>query len=306
MTSILFSILGIYIFILVGYFAKRQFKEQMDERTITLLSVYFLQVFLTFWGLLKRPIDTTLFMTPLIYLSVIFMALLLMLPLLKRLFSEQKERSIATVAALIGNTGNLGIPLGIAIFGEASIPYTTVINLANVFFVYTIGVYFYSRGSFSVKNSLLNIIKLPVIWAAFIAISLNLVGYVPSESVEKTLMMGAYASMTMQLVLFGIYLYGVKIKALSRRLTAWSIGVKFILLPLIAFFIIRFTELPTLVKGILFMELMMPLAVSNVNLAALYECRPKETTAQVFISSILFLGIIFLMIKILPYLEGTL
>ena len=306
MTSILFSILGIYIFILVGYFAKRQFKEQMDERTITLLSVYFLQVFLTFWGLLKRPIDTTLFMTPLIYLSVVFIALLLMLPLLKRLFSEQKERSIATVAALIGNTGNLGIPLGIAIFGEVSIPYTTVINLANVFFVYTIGVYFYSRGSFSIKNSLLNIIKLPVIWAAFIAISLNLVGYVPTESVEKTLMMGAYASMTMQLVLFGIYLYGVKIKALSRRLTAWSIGVKFILLPLIAFFIIRFTELPTLVKGILFMELMMPLAVSNVNLAALYECRPKETTAQVFISSILFLGIIFLMIKILPYLEGTL
>ena len=306
MTSILFSILGIYIFILVGYFAKRQFKEQMDERTITLLSVYFLQVFLTFWGLLQRPIDTTLFMTPLIYLSVVFVALLFMLPLLKRLFSEQKERSIATVATLIGNTGNLGIPLGIAIFGEASIPYTTVINLANVFFVYTIGVYFYSRGSFNVKNSLLNILKLPVIWAAFIAISLNLVGYVPTESVEKTLMMGAYASMTMQLVLFGIYLYGVKIKALSRRLTAWSIGVKFILLPLIAFFIIRFTELPALVKGILFMELMMPLAVSNVNLAALYECRPKETTAQVFISSILFLGIIFLMIKILPYLEGTL
>ena len=60
MTSILFSVLGIYIFILVGYFAKRQFKEQMDERTITLLSVYFLQVFLTFWGLLKRPIDSTL------------------------------------------------------------------------------------------------------------------------------------------------------------------------------------------------------------------------------------------------------
>ncbi len=306
MTSLLFSILGIYIFILVGYVAKRQFKEQMDERTITLLSVYFLQVFLTFWGLLKRPIDTTLFMTPLIYLTVVFIALLLMLPLLKQFFSDPKERSIATVAALIGNTGNLGIPLGIAVFGEDSIPYTTVINLANVFFVYTIGVYFYSRGSFSVKNSLLNILKLPVIWAAFIAISLNLIGYVPSESVEKTLMMGAYASMTMQLVLFGIYLYGVKIKALSKTLTLWSVGVKFLLLPLIAFFVIRYTELPALVKGILFMELMMPLAVSNVNLAALYGCRPKETTAQVFVSSLLFLGIIFIMIEILPILQGTL
>lgn len=304
MTSILFSILGIYIFIIVGYVAKRQFKEQMDERTITLLSVYFLQIFLTFWGLLKRPIESTLFMVPLIYLSVVLLTLLLMLPLLKRFFSDPKERSIATVAVLIGNTGNLGIPLGIAIFGEVSIPYTTMINLANVFFVYTVGVYFYSRGSFSVKNSLLNIVKLPVIWAACIAITLNLIGYTPSESVEKTLMMGAYASMTMQLVLFGIYLYDVKIKALSKQLTIWSVGVKFILLPLIAFFVIRFTALPTLVKGILFMELMMPLAVSNVNLAALYKCRPKETTAQVFISSILFLGIIFLMIELLPYLEG--
>jgi len=302
MTSILFSILGIYIFILVGYVAKRQFKEQMDERTITLLSVYFLQVFLTFWGLLKRPIDTTLFMTPIIYLGVVLFALLLMLPLLKMLFNDQKERSIATVAALIGNTGNLGIPLGIAIFGEESIPYTTVINLANVFFVYTIGVYFYSRGTFSIKNSLLNIVKLPIIWAALFAIMLNLVGYVPSASVEKTLMMGAYASMTMQLVLFGIYLYGVKIKELNLRLTYWNSGIKFILLPLIAFFVIRFTDLPTLVKGILFMELMMPLAVSNVNLAALYECRPKDTTAQVFISSVIFLGIIFLMIELIPYL----
>jgi len=302
MTSILFSVLGIYIFILVGYVAKRQFKEQMDERTITLLSVYFLQVFLTFWGLLKRPIDTTLFMTPMIYLGVVFIALVLMLPIVRALFSDKKERSIATVAALIGNTGNLGIPLGIAIFGEESIPYTTVINLANVFFVYTIGVYFYSRGTFDVKKSLLNIVKLPILWAALFAITLNLIGYVPSESVEKTLMMGAYASMTMQLVLFGIYLYGVKIKELNVRLTYWSTGVKFILLPLIAFFVIRFTDLPTLVKGILFMELMMPLAVSNVNLAALYECRPKETTAQVFISSILFLGIIFVIIKLLHYL----
>jgi len=302
MTSILFSILGIYIFILVGYVAKRQFKEQMDERTITLLSVYFLQVFLTFWGLLKRPIDTTLFMTPMIYLAVVLFALMLMLPLLKMLFSDQKERSIATVAALIGNTGNLGIPLGIAIFGEESIPYTTVINLANVFFVYTIGVYFYSRGTFSIKGSLLNIVKLPIIWAALFAITLNLVGYVPSDSVEKTLMMGAYASMTMQLVLFGIYLYGVKIKELNLRLTYWNSVIKFILLPLIAFFVIRFTDLPTLVKGILFMELMMPLAVSNVNLAALYECRPKDTTAQVFISSVIFLGIIFLMIELIPYL----
>lgn len=302
MTNVLFSILGIYIFILVGYIAKRHFKEQIDERTITLLSVYFLQVFLTFWGLLKRPIDTELLLSPLIYLSVIILALILMLPLIKQLFKEQKERSVATVAALIGNTGNLGIPLGIAIFGESSIPYTTMINLANVFFVYTLGVYFYSRGNFSVKASLLNIIKLPILWAAITAILLNLIGYVPSESVEKTLMMGAYASMTMQLVLFGIYLYGVKVTTLNLKLTTFTNLVKYLLLPLLAFVILQNITLDSSVKMIIFMELMMPLAVSNVNLAALYECRPKLVTAQVFISSVLFLGMIFIMIKVMEYL----
>ena len=83
------------------------------------------------------------------------------------------------VAAIIGNTGNLGIPLNIAIFGEASIPYTTVVNLVNVFVVYIIGVYFYSRGSFDAKTSLKNILKLPILWATVIAIILSVNHYKP-------------------------------------------------------------------------------------------------------------------------------
>ncbi len=176
----LFSILGIYLFIGVGFGAKWAFKEKIDDRTITLLSVYFLQIFLTFWGLLKRPIDTELLAAPALYLAITLMALVLMIPLAKLLFSDTKERSIATVAALIGNTGNLGIPLGIALFGEACVPYMTLINLMNVFVVYTIGVFFYSRGEFSVRDSLMNILKLPVLWAAMVAIALNLIGYTPS------------------------------------------------------------------------------------------------------------------------------
>jgi len=287
----LFSIMGIYLFIAVGFGAKWAFKEKIDDRTITLLSVYFLQIFLTFWGLLKRPIDTELLFAPTLYLGITLLSLLLMVPLARMLFSDTKERSIATVAALIGNTGNLGIPLGIALFGEESIPYTTLINLVNVFVVYTIGVFYYSRGEFTVRGSLLNILKLPVLWAAMVAIALNLIGYVPSPAIDKTLMMGAYASMTMQLVLFGIYLYGIKLGEINLRLTAWVNGTKFILIPLIAFIVLGMVEMESTVKGILFLELIVPLAVANVNLASLYNCSPRTVTVQVFITSVLFLGI---------------
>lgn len=302
MSSILFSILAIYIFIIIGFVAKMSFKEKIDDKTITLINVYFLQVFLTFWGLLIRPVDVTLLVAPSIYLFIILLVLLLVALMAKKLFSDQKEYSIATVAAIIGNTGNLGIPLNIAIFGEESIPYTTVINLMNVFVVYTVGVYYYSRGNFDVKTSLTNIIKLPILWAAMMAIVLSVYGYKPSEEIMKTLMMGAYASIVMQLLLFGIYLYGTKISEISKTLTLWVMGTKFLFLPAVAFIVLLFFELDSMIKGIIFIEILVPLAIANVNFASLYECKPKIVTALVFISSLLFLGIIFVGVKVLSYL----
>lgn len=147
----------------MGYIAKMSFKEKIDDKTITLINVYFLQVFLTFWGLLIRPIDITLLYAPSIYLIIVVLLVIVSAIVAKFLFEDKKEYSIATVAAIIGNTGNLGIPINIAIFGEESIPYTTVVNLVNVFVVYTIGVFYYSRGSFDTKTSLTNILKIPIL-----------------------------------------------------------------------------------------------------------------------------------------------
>jgi len=172
MSSIIFSILSVYLFIVIGFIAKKTFKEQIDAKTITLINVYFLQVFLTFWGLLIRPIDISLVYAPSVYFVIVSITIAISSMFAFRFFKEKKEYSIAMVAAMIGNTSNLGIPLNISIFGEESIPYTTIVNLVNIFIVYTFGVYYYSRGSFDIKTSLKNIVKLPILWAALIAITL--------------------------------------------------------------------------------------------------------------------------------------
>lgn len=302
MIELLFSLLSIYIFIVVGFVAKLSFKDSIDDKTITLLNVYFLQIFLTFWGLLSYPLDTNLIIAPSIYLIIALFVLLFSALVAKKLFFDKKIYSIATVAAIIGNTGNLGIPLCIAIFGESSIAYTTVINLANVFVVYTLGVFYYSRGSFDIKTSIKNIIKLPILWAALIAIGLNIIGYTPSQNINKLLTMGAYASIAMQLILFGIYLYGTKISQIDKKLTIWLTGLKFIIIPLVTFMFLYFLNIDKSIKGIIFIELLMPLAIANVNIASLYECNPKIVTSQVFISSILFLGIVFMGVRVLEYL----
>ncbi len=295
----LLSLLSVYFFVLLGVLSKVFFKDKIDSKTVTLLSVYFLQPFLTFWGLTKEKIDSSLIEAPLIYLAIVLSMLFVLYFVSFLIFSNRKERNVFTIASLIGNTGNLGIPLGIALFGEISIPYTTLINIANVFVVYSFGTYFYSRGNFDALKSLLNVVKIPILWAAVFAIIVNIYFvHIPSY-IENSLKMGAYASIVIQLMLFGIYLYSVKIKSINLKLTIFTIVVKFIVLPLVTYVVLSYLSIEPLLKGILLMSLMMPLAVANINLAALYDSLPKEVTALIFITSILFLGYFMLVVPIL-------
>lgn len=302
MSEILISLLSIYIFIVIGFFLKAYFKDDLHDKTVTLVSVYGLQPFLTFWGLYDRKIDYSLFLSPIYYIAIIFIVLLFTTFLAKKLFEDKKISSIVTVSALIGNTGNLGIPLGIALFGEQSIAYTTMINLANVFFVFTFGVYYYSRGEFDIKESLLNILKLPVIYFAILALVFNYYEIKIDDHLVHMLEMGAYSSIVTQLMIFGIYSYTVQLKTFDLKLNSTIMGIKFILIPAVTIMILLSSPFEPYVKGIILMELIMPLAIMNVNLASLYNCKVSDVTTLVLYSSILFIPIIIVLDTILQIL----
>ena len=293
MISTLLSIIFVYVFILLGYMAKRIFKEEINTKTLTLMSVYFLQPFVTIWGFSTAKLHTEHLYVPLLYLAIILALLIPTILIGKILFDDPKERAIFSIAGFVGNTGNIGIPLGIALFGEASVIYTTLINIANVFVVYIIGVYIYSRGSFSIKDSLFNIVKIPIIPASVIAILINIYDIPLSAEIQKFFKMGAYAGIVLQLFLLGTFLQGIRIKELHPKLFIGTISQKFIIVPLATAVILSFTNLPLFVQGVIFMEMMVPLAVANINLASLYNCRPKDVTSLILLSTLLFMPLLF-------------
>ncbi len=293
MIETLMSILFVYVFILLGYMSKRFFKEEMNPKTLTLMSVYFLQPFVTIWGFSTARLHSEHLYVPLIYLAIILLLLFPTILLGKALFNDPKERAIFSIAGFVGNTGNIGIPLGIALFGEASVIYTTLINIANVFVVYIIGVYIYSRGSFSIRESLLNIIRIPIIPASIVAILINIYEVPLSTEIIEFFKMGAYAGIVLQLFLLGTFLQGICIKELHPKLFIGTISQKFIIVPLATALILSLTELPLFVQGVIFMEMMVPLAVANINLASLYNCRPKDVTSLILLSTLLFMPLLF-------------
>ena len=293
MISTLLSIIFVYVFILLGYMAKRIFNEDMNTKTLTLMSVYFLQPFVTIWGFSTAKLHSEHIFVPFIYLAIILLLLIPTIVLGKMIFHDPKERAIFSIAGFVGNTGNIGIPLGIALFGEASVIYTTLINIANVFVVYIIGVYIYSRGSFSIKDSLFNIIKIPIIPASAIAIFININDISLGSQIEEFFKMGAYAGIVLQLFLLGTFLQGIRIKELHPKLFIGTISQKFVIVPMATAIILSFTNLPLFVQGVIFMEMMVPLAVANINLASLYNCRPKDVTSLILFSTLLFMPLLF-------------
>ncbi|MFX4277697.1 AEC family transporter [Aliarcobacter butzleri] len=302
MIEAIFSVLPIYFFIFLGFIAKKRFTTQIDEKTLVLLSLYFFQPILILWGLTKSPINYQFIMSPLFYIIIVFTTLSFLIFFSKIIFDSRTDESIYLGTALIGNTGNLGIPLGIALFGVESVPYTSIINIANVFFMYTISVYFFAREQFSLKQAIISIFKIPAIWFALFAIFLNYYQVPISEHITTALNMGAYTSLTIQLFIFGVYLYNVQVKTIPWKLSLHISFAKHILLPVIGILIIVwFTDFNSFVASILIMELMMPLAVNNVNFAVLYNCKPFDVAATILISSIVFVFLLYFYIEIINY-----
>jgi malate permease and related proteins len=302
MINVFISIIFIYAFISLGYLSKVFFKEDINTKTLTLLSVYFFQPFVALWGFGTASLHVEHISVPFLYIFIILIVLLPSILISKKLFSDKKEQVIFSITGFVGNTGNIGIPLGIALFGQESVIYTTLINLANVFVVYMLGVYIYSRGSFDVKTSLLNIIKIPIIPASIIAIILNVNSIEYGKQIEEFLKMGAYSGIVMQLFLLGAFLQGVKLTKINLRLLLGVFSQKFILLPLLSIVILNLTPLSSFAKAVIFMEMMMPLAISNINLASLYDCRPKDITALILLSTLLFLPLLFVLNTIINML----
>jgi predicted permease len=286
------AVVAIYIFIVLGYIAKKVFKEKIDEKTLILISIYFLQPILVFWGLTSTNIDSQAIKVPLVYITIILISLIFTYIFGKILFKDTKDSSIFTVSNLIGNTGNLGIPLGIALFGEESLIYTSLINIINIFFIYTVGIYFYAKGSYSLKQSLKEMLKIPILWFAFFAIIFNINSISIPPEITKALQMGGYSAMVIQLMIFGIYLYSIKLKEINKKLNISSIVVKSIILPLIGFIFLMAIDYNHYIGAIIFLQIIVPLAVNNVNIASLYDCKPTQVASIVLFSSIVFILLI--------------
>ena len=135
--------------------------------------------------------------------------------------------------------------------------------------------------------------------ASIIAILININGVEIPVQIQEFFKMGAYAGIVLQLFLLGTFLYGIQINSIKKSIFITVMSQKFILIPLASTFILSFTDLSLFVQGIILMEMLVPLAVANINLASLYDCKPKVVTTLILLSTLLFIPILFVLSKVI-------
>jgi len=201
--------------------------------------------------------------------------------------------NILAFSAGTGNTGYFGIPLALIFFDTnlANIYIFTV--LASLLYENTTGFYVTAKGNFTARESLLKIIRLPILYAFVIGISLNLMGVrLPDEfTFYSDQFKSAYGILGMMMLGMGLQGFD-KSKDLDFRFIKIAFFIKFLFWPLSMLALIYADKtfihlLNEDLYKVLILFAIVPLAGNSVSLAVLLKAKPEKTSLTVFLSTVL-------------------
>ncbi len=187
------------------------------------------------------------------------------------------------------NSGNIGLPIAAFAFGEEALPAATIVFLASNTLHFTLGSRMLSPGA-----SLLQVLKIPVVWVSAVALCLNLVSFKPPPVISLPIEMLGQISIPLMLFGLGIRLQNADLRewkiGLAAGLAAPIIGVLCVLL------VRPFIDLPPLQLVALLIYAALPPAVLNFMFAERFAQYPAKVASIIAISHMVALMSVPLML----------
>lgn len=277
-------LLPIFLIFGIGYLLGK--KKNPDPHPIAQVSIYILLPSLVFASFLEKDILSSLAVTGVfifIFTSILYGISVLACRLLK--FDRSLE-SAFLLSVLFTNSGNYGVPFCTFAFGEEGMVNALAYMMYGSVTMYTLAVYIASRGTSSMKESLKNVFRIPLIYAVVIASVFSyFVIDVPSFVVKPIALLGS-AAIPVTMILLGIQLSRTTIQKDYRPLLL-SIVFRLVLSPFLAILITSFMGVHGLLRSVLILESSMPTAINSTLIAIEFDAKPGYVSTTVLISTIL-------------------
>jgi predicted permease len=188
------------------------------------------------------------------------------------------EAAGLSLISTLTNSVNYGLPLVLLALGELGMDKASIYVVIQLILVNTVGVYFAARSSFSGKDAVKSVFKLPAIYAALLAVLLRVLNLHLPEGIEKSITMISQAYSPIVLAILGAQMANVKTSELNEGANKafWAgMAVRLLLSPLIAVVILYVLNIKGILYSVLLILATMPVAVNSVILAEKFDAAPK-------------------------------
>lgn len=178
---ILEKTLPLIIIFLIGYFLKKRgVLKKEDSKTFGKLLINLIVPVIIIDSFSSIQLESELLYLPVVgFLTVSILTILgFLFAYILKLKDKRRGAFIVTFPTLEG--GTIGYAFMLSVFGELGLSRIVLFDSANALFLFTV-VYFMScyfgNGKANIKSAFSKIVKTPLIWAIFIGLFLNIVGF---------------------------------------------------------------------------------------------------------------------------------
>ena len=220
-------------------------------------------------------------------LAVLALSLGLLTWLVGTLFKFDRQLLAAMILCVIFmNAGNYGLSLNLFAFGEEALAQASVYFAFQGILVYSFGVLIASLGKFDLREALVGLLKVPMLYALILAFIFVRLEWTMPLPIDRTINLLSQAAIPAMLILLGIQMVRVewsgKVLALGLANT-----LRLVVSPLLAMGFATVLGLQGAARQAGITESAMPTAVIVTILATEYDAEPAFVTAVVFTSTLI-------------------
>jgi predicted permease len=314
MLTALGSVLSIILAIAIGFvLAKRGWFEgnsaELISRLVVGVAVPAYMIFNLMGGYDREKLRALLPGLPIPFaVMLITYALARLLAIIFRVKPERRGTFSSMFA--LSNTIFVGLPVNLVLFGEASLPYVLLYFIANTTVFWTVGVYGIASDGVAIRGGVrpqfvslasLKRIFSPPLTAFLASIVLILLGVkLPAFALDFCRMIGSMTT-PLSMLFIGIVVSRVEWKKVRfNRDLALVFAGRFLVAPGLLFLIASPTDLPLLMKEVLFMQSAMPAMTQTPILAKTYGADSEYAGLGTALSTVFSLVTIPLCMTIAP------
>lgn len=296
--TLFLKILPLYTLILLGFIAGK-FLHVKKESVATLV-IYLVTPVIFFNGIYTTHISLSTLSTPIVVFAISCVACLLMYAIAS-LFWKDSTRNMLSFMAGEGNTGYFGLPLALILFPNNYIGLYIFASVGILVYESTLGFFVAARGQHTIQESLLKLIKLPILYAIGLGLIINLFGihFGPWYTDIVTNFKGAYTVLGMMII--GLGIAGISNYQFDFLFTLHAFFAKFILWPVLVFAIIfldshMFHFYSLEIYKILTLIAIVPIAANTVAYATFLRSHPEKVAVTVLLNTLFALVYIPIMV----------